>query len=334
MRVLHLVGSPTSEFFVDLSLVYARGCLAATADPDRYDSVVAMVRPDGSWRFPSDLSPGAIAAAVPVGQGEALSQLQSLRADVAVPQLFCLPGMTTYRSMLDLLGIPFVGNSPDVMALTAHKARAKAVVAAAGVPVPASEVLRLGEEPSLPLPFVVKPVDGDNSVGTSLVRSAAAVPRALADALSHSGEVLVEAYVELGREVRCGVLERGDELVCLPLEEYAVSGIRGAADKLRPVSGGVELVAKEASRAWVVDVDDPVTAPVWELARLCHRALGCRDHSLFDVRIDPQGRPFFLEASLYCSFSPSSVVATMAAAAGLSLPELYAEQLDRAMARR
>ena len=44
--------------------------------------------------------------------------------DVMVPQMFCLPGMTSYRALFDQLDIPYVGNPPDVMALAAHKARA------------------------------------------------------------------------------------------------------------------------------------------------------------------------------------------------------------------
>ncbi len=49
-------------------------------------------------------------------------------------------------------------------------------------------------------------------------------------------------------------------------------------------------------RSWIVDPADPVTQRVRELARPCHVALGCRHHSLFDFRIDPDGRPWFLEA--------------------------------------
>jgi D-alanine-D-alanine ligase len=124
------------------------------------------------------------------------------------------------------------------------------------------------------------------------------------------------------------VLERDGELVCLPLEEYAVDAatkpIRTAADKLaRTADGDLHLVAKDASRAWTVPVEDPVTAAVWDAARIAYRALGCRHYGLFDFRIDPDGRPWFLEAGPYCSFAPSSVVATMAAAAGIGLPELF-----------
>jgi len=58
-------------------------------------------------------------------------------------------------------------------------------------------------------------------------------------------------------------------------------------------------------------------------ARRCHVALGCRHYSLFDFRIDPNGKPWFLEAGPYCSFAPSSVIAVMAAATGIGVRELF-----------
>ena len=88
--------------------------------------------------------------------------------------MFCLPGMTSYRALFDVLDIPVVGNTPDVMALAANKAKAKAVVAAAGVLVPQGEVLRHGDPWSIAPPVVVKPVTGDNSLGVTLVRDVAA----------------------------------------------------------------------------------------------------------------------------------------------------------------
>ena len=91
------------------------------------------------------------------------------------------------------------------------------------------------------------------------------------------------------------------------------------------------MVAKERTRAWIVDPDDPITTDVWEAARRCHVALGCRDYSLFDFRVDPDGRPWFLEAGLYCSFARQSVISMMAAAAGIALDELFAGALDGAL---
>ncbi|GAB6902437.1 D-alanine--D-alanine ligase family protein [Kineosporia succinea] len=338
--VLHLTGSATTPFLADLSLLYARDCWTATADPTRYAMHLAHVSPDGSWRFPEDPGERALAEADPLELPQAVHRLADLRPHVVVPQMFCRPGMTTYRSLLDLLGLPYVGNPAEVMAIGTDKAHTRALLAAAGVPVPPAQLLRPGEQPTLAPPVVVKPVDSDNSAGVTLVRHEHEYPDALAGAFARagSGRVLVESYVELGREVRCGVLERGGDLVCLPLEEYALHPherpIRSQADKLvRTASGELVMTAKSAEHAWIVDPGDSVTGPVHEAARRAHRALGCRDYSLFDVRIDPAGRPWFLEAGLYCSFARTSVVVGMAEAAGTALPELFATMVRRARAR-
>jgi D-alanine-D-alanine ligase len=337
-RVLHLAGSAVSEFLADLSRLYAQDCLEATADPDRYEFHVAYVTPDGQWRFPAGLSREAIGLAEPVPLAGAVRHLNALRPDVMVPQMFCLPGMTSYRALFDVLGVPYVGSPPGVMAMAAYKAHAKAVVAASGVRVPAGEVLRPGGRPSLAPPAVVKPADGDNSLGVTLVRDRGGYPAALNAAFAHSAEALVESFVELGREVRCGIVVTGGELVCLPLEEYNVSRdarpIREHADKISRSDGGdLRLVAKDTSRAWIVDPRDPITARVWDAARRCHAALGCRDYSLFDFRVDPAGQPWFLEAGLYCSFARQSVISTMAAAAGIPLPELFQRAIRESTGR-
>ena len=60
------------------------------------------------------------------------------------------------------------------------------------------------------------------------------------------------------------------------------------------------------------------------LAYRSHRALGCRDYSHFHLRLDPDPTPSFLEASLYCSFSPQSVLVMMARAAGIDVGALFA----------
>ena len=329
LRVLHLVGSAESTELFELSCLYAAGCLDVRADRSRYDHVVALVFPDGTWRFPDSLAPASVDRARPLSFAGAVGRIAALDPDLAVPQMFCRTGMTHHRALLDLLGIPYVGNRPDVMATGAHKPSARAVVAAAGVRVPAGEVLRRGQSPTVATPAVVKPADADNSAGVTLVHSAADYPRALDAAFAHSAEVLVEEFVPLGREVRCGVLEQDGDLVVLPLEEYAVDPdhkpVRGAGDKLaRDEDGRLRLVAKDAEHAWIVADGDPAGAAVAEAARACHRALRCRHYSLFDFRIDPAGVPWFLEASLYCSFAPSSVLVTMAAAGGTDAADLFA----------
>lgn len=329
LKVLALVGSPVDTFRADLSRVYAHGFLDALGGHGEYRLEIALVAPDGCWRFPNSLDEFDIAAAPPISLPDAVEYIGARRYDLMVPEMFCLPGMTTYRSLFDLLDIPYLGNRADVMALTADKNLTRAVVAAAGVAVPEGEVMRAGDAYAGPLPVVVKPTDSDNSMGVSLARTQVEMGVAIDEALLYSDSALVESYIPLGREVRCGIIVRGGELVCLPLEEYAVEErnhpIRARADKLqRTDDGDLYLVAKEATKAWIVDVDDPITEAVWDAARRCHLALGCRHYSLFDFRIDPDGTPWFLEAGLYCSYSPSSVVAVMAAAVGIPVDELFA----------
>ncbi|MEX0620949.1 MAG: hypothetical protein WD181_05140 [Solirubrobacterales bacterium] len=282
-----------------------------------HEDLVAYVTPDERWRFPADLTAESIESAEPLGLPDALARLAGLEVNLALPQMFCLPGMTSYRALLELIGIEYIGNRPEVMALAADKVKAKAVVAAAGVRVPDGELLRPGQSPSIIPPAVVKPADADNSLGVTLVRESGRYAAALEQSFEHSSRALVESYVELGREVRCGIVVRDGELLCLPLEEYRVTGIRNHRDKIiRNSAGALELVAKENPSVWIVDPDDPVTAIVHEAARRSHVALGCRDYSLFDFRIDPDGKAWFIEASLYCSFARQSVISVMAAAAG------------------
>ena len=328
LRVLHLVGSAVSEFYGDLSRLYAQDCLKSTANAALYEFHIAYITPDRQWRFPSDLSREAIASAIPMSVADAVQTLTARPIDVMVPHMFCIPGMTYYRGLFDLLGIPYLGNTPDVMALTANKVKTKAVVATAGVSVPQGELLRLGDQPSINPPAVIKPVDGDNSLGVAFVRSRADFEPALKTAFADADEVLVETFIELGREVRCGILVRDGNLVCLPLEEYRMDRdrqpIRRYDDKLgQNQSGDLHMVAKDGIKSWIVDPSDPVTERVWEIAKQCHIALGCRHYSLFDFRIDPSGQPWFLEAGLYCSFAQNSVISTMAKASGIPLEELF-----------
>ncbi len=332
-RILHLVGSPTNDFFCELSDVYARACIDALRDPARYAFVIALVTPDGLWRFPESLERDAIDACEPMTVGPAIARIIGERIDLALPQMFCMAGMTAYRALLDMLKIPYLGNPPAQMAIAADKAKARAIVASAGVRIPRGELLRAGDAVTLPPPLVIKPNDSDNSDGVSLARSTQEAAGSLREAFSFSDRVLVEQYIELGREVRCGVVVEGGELQCLPLEEYFVDTekrpIRTRANKLsRDADNGMTLAAKESTQSWIVATDDPIFPAVRDAALRCHDALGCRQYSLFDFRIDPEGKPWFLEAGLYCSFSPQSVLATMMSAAGTPLSLFFSRAVE------
>ena len=309
------------------------GLLESTADPERYEFQVAYVTPDGRWRFPADLGRAAIAAAEPMPFAEAVARLVALEVDVAMPQMFCLPGMTYYRGLFDLLDIPYVGNPPDVMALTMHKAKAKAVVAAAGVGVPAGEMLRRGDRPSIDPPVVIKPAGRRQLARPHPGEGPRRLRRCAGDRLRsfrrRPGRDLHRARPR--GQVRNRRPGRSSSCACRSRSTTGrrAEPVRSHEDKLSAEtgSGELQLVAKDSSKAWIVDVRDPLTDRVWHVARKCHVALGCRQYSLFDFRIDPAGQPWFLEAGLYCSFARQSVIPTMAGASGVDPGELFSRAL-------
>jgi D-alanine-D-alanine ligase len=336
LNILHLVGSAHNDFYCDLSRLYAQDCLGATADSSLYKFQIAYITPDGQWRFPDSLSREDIALAKPIPLFDAIQFLTLQNIDIVLPQMFCIPGMTQYRALFDLLKIPYIGNTPDIMAIAAHKARAKAIVEAAGVKVPRGKLLRQGDVPKITPPVIIKPVSSDNSLGVTLVKEATDYDAALKIAFEYASEVIVEEFIELGREVRCGIIVKDGELIGLPLEEYLLDPhekpIRNHADKLQQTDDGdLRFAAKDNMKSWIVDPNDSITQKVQQVAKKCHLALGCRHYSLFDFRIDPMGQPWFLEAGLYCSFAPKSVISSMAKAAGIPLNDLLITAINETL---
>ena len=329
-QVLHLVGSPLSDFYRTLSYGYAESCLWNTANvASLRNFLIAYITLDGQWRFPSTLEQEHVDAAKPMSLPDAIEYINMHNISVVIPHMYCFPGMTHYRALFDLLKIPYIGNKPDVMAIAAHKGKTKAIVAAAGVKVPSGELLRRGDVPTVPPPAIVKPAAADNSLGVSLVRQASDYDAALKKAFDHGDEVMVETFIEPGREVRCGCIVKDGQLIALPLEEYLVNAlskpIRTHEEKF------TDYYIDFAQKHWMVKSSDPINEKVQEMAKKCHLALSCRHYSVFEFRIDPKGEPWFLEACLYCSFGPGGGLTEMAKIGGITLEELLTIMMGEAM---
>lgn len=340
-HILQLVGSPTDNFHCELSEMYALDCANAFLGNEVYRFSFAHVSPNGTWCFPESLSSSDKHVAKKYATADAIALIASMVIDCGLPQLFCLRGMTECRAIFKILGIPFIGNNPLQMDLSANKALARDVVSASGVNVPDGEILTKaaslsGATPTISYPVVVKPVGADNSQGVSLVTEPGHLTAAIANAHAYHDQALIEQYIALGREVRCGIVQTEDGLVCLPLEEYAVDAnkrpIRLHSDKLvRDSNKKMELPESSLELTWIVNQEDPITQVVQSAALRCYAALGCRHYGLFDFRVDPNGVPWFLEAGLYCSFSPRSVIIKMCEADGISLQNYFAQCVQLAI---
>lgn len=337
--VLHLVGSSVSEYYEGVSSYYASECFQAVTETGTYEHRIARVHCDGTWSFPKDYSEEE-KAAPRVDIIQALQTIKDLTPSVMIPHMFCLPGMTTFRTLFEALKIPMVGCDGPLMSLSTNKAHSRVIVESAGVPVAKGELLHKGDKPTLQPPFVLKPCSEDNSMGITLFtgKNGQDLDEALETAFTFDDEVLCEKFVPLGREIRVGVLELDDgSLEMLPCIEYILDPeqpIRSSADKLSTDSRGVATKPNPATRRQCpADIDPTLRGKLEQLAMRSHRALGCRDYSLYDVRVDPEGEPYFLEACLYCSFAPKSVIVLMAGAKGTSQQEVFEMLVERSVAR-
>merc|ERR1712232_1321920 len=85
-------------------------------------------------------------------------------------------------------------------------------------------------------------------------------------------------------------------------------------------------------------LDDELAAKLAEASRRAHKALKCRDFSIFDFRVDPDGEVFMLECQPVCSFARESAMMGMASKVAdepsLQYPTLYHTMLRRAAARK
>jgi D-alanine-D-alanine ligase len=239
-------------------------------------------------------------------------------------------------AVLDMLGVPYTGSDPLALAVTLDKALAKTVVMGAGVRTAPWTVLRHPDDP-LPdtggAPLVLKPLGEGSSKGvgaTSVVHDLPAA-RALAAELitRYRQPVLAEAYLE-GREFTVGILDDGTPRALRPME------IVFAADLHHPVYTYEHKLTPSSAVTYEVParIGEALEQELCATAIAAHRALGCRDVSRVDLRLDAAGMPRFIECNPLPGLSPGwSDLALIAAAEGMTYAELIAAILAPALSR-
>merc|ERR1719230_2235913 len=193
------------------------------------------------------------------------------------------------------------------------------------------------------VPLVVKPCNEDNSRGITLVKKEADLAAAISEAFSFDPRVVVDEYIA-GREVRAAVIEEADgSLTVLPKIEYFLTDIRTSAHKLQTdqtgklSSNAIVAAKKDGDRQCPADLSPTLHARIDEMVKRAHHVLCCRHYSLYDIRVDANEQPYILEAALFCSFSPLSVIPAMAQHAGredLKHPKLFESFPERAAAEK
>ena len=234
------------------------------------------------------------------------------------------------RLLLENCGARVVGSDARACFLADNKAAAKIRLAEAGIPVPPGIVVgsTTWELPAwLRPPLVLKPAFEHMSRGVQVVQAEQDAHAAAAQLLETMRQpVLVESYIR-GRELAVSLIAGPEGLQMLPPLEWGIdtgeTGILTEEFKLMDPVGANRGIAP-------ANLSQDLHREIEAMARQAFNVLGLRDYGRFDIRLSPDGTPFFLEANTTPSLEPLEALAVSAQWAGLEYPALVDRMLSAA----
>ena len=168
------------------------------------------------------------------------------------------------------------------------------------------------------MPCFVKPNDSGSSFGVTKVKQKKELLPAIEKAFKESDEVLIESFID-GREVACGVIKTKAKTLVLPLIEiiskneffdYEAKYTQGRSDEITPA-----------------DVPPAITKEIQRISKYVYEILGCKGIVRVDFIVAGE-TPFFIEINTVPGMTKESLVPKEAAAAGISLEELYSMAVE------
>ncbi len=232
---------------------------------------------------------------------------------------------------LEAIGYRYTGAEASALALTTHKARAKAVLARAGLPTPDWRVfchpdLVTPERTPPAFPLIVKPVAEDASMGitaSAVVHTPAELRARVAYVVERYRQAaLVETFVE-GREISVPVW--GNPPALLPASEVSFPGVEDPCMRMVPF----EAKWQPGSYGWEhspvtcpAQVSQPLAERIGDVALRAWQAIGGSGYGRIDMRVDCHDVPYVLEVNCNPDISPDAGFFRSAQAAGYSFSQM------------
>ena len=268
------------------------------------------------------------ARVTPIDAGRDLaSVLAALKPDVVFNALHGAWGEDgCVQGVLETLALPYTHSGVLASALAMDKAKAKAVLNAAGVSVPGGGLFNRFEAVRAHVmapPYVVKPNAQGSSVGVFMVfEGANAPPQAIVEpAWTFGDEVMIEPYVA------------GQELAVAVMDGRAL-----AVTDIVPRTGFYDYDAKygEGGSTHIIPAHIPeaVRDRAMRMAEVAHAALGCRGVTRSDFRYDDVNAVLvLLEVNTQPGMTPTSLVPEQAAYVGVGFDDLVCWMVEDAYGR-
>ena len=263
-----------------------------------------------------------------VDAGRDLAQvLAKLKPDVCFNALHGAWGEDgCVQGVLETLGLPYTHCGVLASALAMDKAKAKAVLAAAGVVVPGGGLFDrfvAAAAHVMAPPYVVKPNAEGSSVGVFLVFDGANRPpqEIVAPSWTFGEQVMIEPYIA-GRELAVGVMD----------------GKAMTVTDIIPRTGFYDYEAKYADGGSRHIVPAEIPAHAFEkalrMSEMAHAALGCRGVTRADLRYDDINDVLvLLEVNTQPGMTPTSLIPEQAALQGVDFDRLVLWITEDAYAR-
>ena len=253
-------------------------------------------------------------------------------------------------AICEFYGIPYSGSDPFTLALCLDKARTKEILRARAVPtadwwlVSTPEELRTFAARHPRLPLFAKPVHEGSSKGITErnhIGSAEALEPVVLDLLErYEQPVIIETFLP-GAEFTCGVLGNGASARVLPIVGMNFGALP---------AGALPIYGFEAKWLWdtreepldifecPAAISDTLRAEIEDVVLRAYHALGCRDWSRVDIRLDAHRRANVVEVNPLPGILPdpcdNSCLPKAARAAGLDYDALIGAALMAAADRQ
>jgi D-alanine-D-alanine ligase len=245
-------------------------------------------------------------------------------------------------SYLELLGLPYTGNSPRGLVIARDKALSKKLLVYHRIRCPRFTVVHRGRKvrrPAwLPFPIIVKSLIEEASRGisrASVVRDDAELESRVRFVHERiRTHAILEQFIS-GRELYVGVLGN-TRLTALPIRELVVRKPTGDTELIATERLKHDIAYQEKLGAEVVSakkLPQGLAAEMDHTSKRIYRILGLEGYCRIDYRLDDQGRVFFLEANPNPEIARYEEFASAAEAAGLKYETLIQRILNLGLRR-
>lgn len=235
-------------------------------------------------------------------------------------------------SILEMVGIPYVGSGPLAHSLALDKVVAKIIFRQHELPTPAFVVLNSWEDelaPDLLFPMVVKPKNESVSFGVTIVHNESELrdaARTIFEAFQQP--VIAERYIE-GREINVGLIGNNPPEAFPPVELL----FPGNGPPIYTYQDKVRQSGRQIGFECPANVSEETAEKAQTLARRAFEVLGCYDCARVDMRLDAEDNLQLLEVNSLPSMGEHGSYTIGAQHVGLDFPALVNRLVEAASAR-